>query len=97
MPISIVLLICFDLHLLTHSNLNGVQYLILRKWAPDLAETVKDLQRVEALLVGEVDDAVDAVVLDHLQHHVHLVRAVVHGRELRRAELVSLEGDAASM
>jgi hypothetical protein len=62
-----------------------------------LAETVKDLQRVEALLVGEVDDAVDAVVLDHLQHHVHLVRAVVHGRELRRADLDGLEDNAASM
>jgi hypothetical protein len=60
-------------------------------------ETIEDLQRVEALLVGEVDDAVDAVVLDHLQHHVHLVRAVVHGRELRCAELAGLEDDATSM
>jgi hypothetical protein len=58
---------------------------------------VEDLQRVEALLVGEVDDAVDAVVLDHLQHHVHLVRVVVHGRELRHADLDGLEDDAASM
>jgi hypothetical protein len=58
---------------------------------------LEDLQRVEVLLVGEVDNAVDAVVLDHLQHHVHLVRAIVHGRELRRAELASLEDDTTSM
>jgi hypothetical protein len=32
-----------------------------------LAEAVEELQGVDALLVGEVEDAVDAVVLNHLQ------------------------------
>lgn len=51
-------------------------------WAdevPDLAEAVEELQGVDALLVGEVDDAVEAVVLHDLQSGIHLVRAVVDG------------------
>jgi hypothetical protein len=32
---------------------------------------VKELQGVDALLIGELDEAVDAVVLDYLQAGVH--------------------------
>jgi hypothetical protein len=38
----------------------------LRKREPDTAELVEELQGVDALLIGEVDDAVNAVVLNHL-------------------------------
>ena len=44
---------------------------------PDPAEAVEERQGVDTLLVGEVDDAIEEVVLDDLEAGVELVRAEV--------------------
>jgi hypothetical protein len=44
-----------------------------------MAQALEELERVDALLVGEVDDAVESVVLDELERGIHLVRAEVGG------------------
>ena len=54
---------------------------------PDLAEAVEERQGVDALLVGEVDDAIKEVVLDDLEAGVELVRAEVDcGEALRPSQ-----------
>jgi hypothetical protein len=47
------------------------------------------MERVDVLLVCEVDDAVVSVVLDELERGIHLVRAVVNGGRRRIVELVA--------
>jgi hypothetical protein len=47
------------------------------------------MERVDVLLVCEVDDAVEPVVLDELERGIHLVRAVVKGGGRRSVEHVA--------
>lgn len=54
------------------------------------------MERVDALLVGEVDDAVESVVLDELERGIHLVWAVVGGVELLAASDVAVHDGGAA-
>jgi len=42
---------------------------------PDLAEAFEEVEGVDALLVGEINNAIEAVVLDELERGIHLVRS----------------------
>lgn len=66
-----------------------------------MAQALEELEGVDALLVGEVDDAVEAVVLDELKRGIHLVRAQVErggrgGVELVAASDVSVHDGGAA-
>lgn len=66
---------------------------------PDLAQAFEEVEGVDALLVGEIDNAVEAVVLDELERGIHLVRPeaerVIGGVELVAASDVAVHDGGA--